>query len=188
MSCQTSLKPVREFIQLINHLRLCCSVMWPWSTACRLSVSLLLYFSFFQQLLRPAKLFVTLQLSANKSSGLRPAFSHTLSWPGSRFWLSLSSLSACMSSSSTLCLPLPSSLSFQLFLFFTTHNHISNITSFSSFLSFLSRPVPRVNQSGQHTCCNSRTLDRKTTKHVIQTINNYTALDTNSSFRGTCAL
>lgn len=76
--------------------RVCCPVMWPWSAPCHLSVSSLLAFSFYQQLLLPARRSVTPQLSANKSSDLLPAFSHPLSQPGSRFCLRLASL--CLSS------------------------------------------------------------------------------------------
>lgn len=70
-----------------------CPVAWPWSVACCLSASALLCFSSYQQLLLLARRSVTLQLSANKSSDLPPAF---------RRWLCSLTASIFMSPSSTL--------------------------------------------------------------------------------------
>jgi len=127
MSCQTSLESAKEFIQLINHLLHWSAVLSrgleSWHVVCRRCC---FCFSFYQQLLLPVKLSITLQLSANKSSDLLPAFSHPLSQPGSCFGLCLSSLNQSLSSSTLcflLCLPIYS-------------KHSSDIFSLSRFLFF----------------------------------------------------
>lgn len=93
-----------------------------------------LCFSFYQQLLLPAKLSVTPQLSANKSSDLLPAFSHPLSRPGSHCWLRLSFPASIYLHVIFLHTPLPPCPSFQLLF----HN-ITNTLQTSLSLS----PSPR---------------------------------------------
>lgn len=119
-----------------------CPVVWPWSATCCLSMSLLLCFSFYQQLLLPAKHSVTLQLSANKSSELLPAFSHPLSWPQSCFWhlfvlcLSIFYVTSVSPSSSQSLVPTP-------FLFFTTSQMPFKHLVSLSYPLFVSRRNPR---------------------------------------------
>lgn len=152
MSCQTSLEPLKEFIQLINHRLHWSAVLIRGLEArrvvCRCRCCAV--FSFCQQLLLPARLSVTLQLSANKSSDVLPAFSHPLSRPDSRIWLLVSSLSIYLHVIffHTLCFSpfLPVSRSnFRP----QHHKHPSNIPSLSLALSHplvLSHPVPGVDQ------------------------------------------
>lgn len=106
------------------------------------SVVAALCFSFYQQLLLPATLSVTTQLSANKSSDLLPALSHPLSPAGLSILAPLSP---------------PLSLSLSVYL---TSCHLR-----PHFLPLppLSRPAPRGLTSS--TCCDSRTLDKKKTFH-----------------------
>lgn len=112
MSCQPSLEPVKEFIQLVNHLLRWSVVLICGLEArrvvcrCRRRRRSVFFFSFSRQLLLPARPSVTPQLSANKSSDLLPAFSHPLSRARlsflAPFVLALPlSLSIFMSSSST---------------------------------------------------------------------------------------
>lgn len=144
MSCQASL----EFLQLINHLLLSCYVALKRGA---LSVGIVAALFFCQQLLLPEKLSLTLQLSANESSDLRPAFSHLLSHPDS--FLVLCVLSFClMFCLSHIFLMFRFSL-ILLFLFLPVSSSsfkppTSSLPSLT--LLFASHPTPGVNQECQH--------------------------------------
>lgn len=123
-------------------------------------------FSFYQQLLIPLKLSVTLQLSANKSSDLLPAFSHPQPVRLALLALFVFSLSRSifMSSPFTLfCFPSLTQSFVPTFFLLSSHRHPSDISnSHAAPLFFLCQLVlwgQTVNANSK--CYNSRGLDKK---------------------------